>query len=55
LYRMLYLRYFTMLCNNDEYKMMDQDMSIGQLYDLRNEINILISTGWAYSFIMTQL
>ena len=38
---MLGLRYFTMLCNNAEYKKMDQDVSLGQLYDVQNEINIL--------------
>jgi hypothetical protein len=38
---MLGLRYFTMICNNAEYKRMDQDMSQGQLYDVPNEINIL--------------
>jgi len=38
---MLGLRYFTMLCNNAEYQMMDQNMSLGQLYDVQHEINIL--------------
>ncbi len=38
---MLGLRYFTMLCNNAEYKKMDQDMNLGQLYNVQNEINIL--------------
>ena len=38
---MLGLRYFTMLCNNAEYKKMDQDMSLGQLYKIQNEIKIL--------------
>ncbi len=38
---MLGLRYFTMLSNNAEYKRMDQDMSLGQLYDVQNKINIL--------------
>jgi hypothetical protein len=38
---MLGLRYFTMLYNNAEYKKMDQDTSLGQLYDVQNEINIL--------------
>ncbi len=38
---MLGLRYFTMLCNYAEYKRMDQDRSLGQLYDVQNEINIL--------------
>ncbi len=32
------LRYFTILCNIDEYKRMGQDLSIGQLYDVHNEI-----------------
>jgi hypothetical protein len=30
-----------MLCNNAEYKKMGQDMSLGQLYNVQNEINIL--------------
>jgi hypothetical protein len=30
---MLGLSYFTMLCNDAEYKNMDQDESLGQLYD----------------------
>jgi hypothetical protein len=30
-----------MLCNNAEYKKMDQDTSLGQLYYIQNEINIL--------------
>jgi len=38
---MLGLRYFAMLCNNAEYKKMDQDISRGQLYDVQNKINIL--------------
>jgi hypothetical protein len=38
---MLGLRYFTMLRNNAEYKRMDQDVSLGQLYNVQNEINIL--------------
>jgi hypothetical protein len=38
---MLGLRYFTMLCNNAEYKKMDHDTSFGQLYNVQNEINIL--------------
>jgi len=32
------LRYITMLCNNDEYKKMGQDLSLGQLYDIYNKI-----------------
>ena len=35
------LRYFNTLCNNAEYQKMDQDMSLGQLYDVQNEIKIL--------------
>jgi len=35
---MLDLRYFTMLCNIVEYKNMDQDDSLGQLYDVQIEI-----------------
>jgi hypothetical protein len=38
---MLGLRYFTMLCNNAEYKKIDQVVSRGQLYSVQNEINIL--------------
>ncbi len=30
-----------MLCKDAEYKNMDQDMSLGQLYDVQNEIKIL--------------
>jgi hypothetical protein len=33
---MLGLRYFTMLCNDVEYKNMDQGESLGQLYDVQN-------------------
>jgi hypothetical protein len=43
---MLGLKYFTMLCNNDEYKKINQGMSLGQLYDVQNEINILYKAGW---------
>ncbi len=35
LYTMLGLRYFNMLCNNAEYKIMDQDESLSQLYDVQ--------------------
>ncbi len=43
-----------MLCNYAEYKKMDQDMSIGQLYDVQNWIKILYKqSGWAYSFPTT--
>jgi hypothetical protein len=38
---MVGLRCFTMLCNNAEYKKMGQDMSLGQLYNVQNKINIL--------------
>jgi hypothetical protein len=40
---MLGLRYFTMLCNNVEYKNMDLDVSWGQLYDVQIEIKISTS------------
>jgi hypothetical protein len=44
-----------MLCNYAEYKKMDQDVSLGQLYNAQDEINILYKAlGWAYSFSMTQ-
>jgi hypothetical protein len=51
---MLELRYFTMLCNNTEYKEMDQDVSLGQLYKIQNEDPIQ-SKGWASSLPMTTL
>ncbi len=38
---MVGLRYCTVLCKDAEYKNMDQDMSLGQLYDVQNEIKIL--------------
>ncbi len=38
---MLGLRYCTMLCKNAENKRMDQGKSLGQLYDVQNEIKIL--------------
>jgi hypothetical protein len=41
---MLGLRYFTMLCNYAEYKSMEQNGSLGQLYNVQNEINILYKT-----------
>jgi hypothetical protein len=45
------LRYFTMLCNDAEYKNMDQDESLGQLYDEQNWIKIYYKqSGWTYSF-----
>ncbi len=34
LYKMLGVRYFTMLCNNAEYMRMDLDLNQGQLYDV---------------------
>ncbi len=37
---MLGLSYFTMLCNDAEYKNMDQDESLGQLYDVQIWIKI---------------
>jgi hypothetical protein len=30
------VRYFTMLCNNAEYKRMDQNLNPDQLYDVHN-------------------
>ncbi len=48
-------KYFTVQCNNAEYKRMDQDLSLGQLYDVHNQIQISTSNGWAYSFITTIL
>jgi hypothetical protein len=48
---MLGLRYFTTLCNDVEYKSMDQDESSGQLYDVQIQIKIFYKqSGWAYSF-----
>jgi hypothetical protein len=38
LYIMFRLRYFTIVCNANEYKMMGQGASLGQLYDVKNEI-----------------
>ena len=53
---MLGLRYFTMLCNDAEYKNMDQDEILGQLYDVQIWIKVFYKqSGWAYSFSMTQL
>jgi hypothetical protein len=37
---MFRLRYFTIVCNANEYKMMGQGASLGQLYDVQNEIKI---------------
>jgi hypothetical protein len=51
---MLGLRYFTILCNDVEYKSMDQDESSGQLYDVQIRIKIFYKqSGWAYSFSTT--
>jgi hypothetical protein len=38
---MLELRYFTTGCNNAEYKKIQQDTSLGQLYEIQNEMKIL--------------
>jgi hypothetical protein len=40
LYLMDRIRYFTTICNIFEHKMMGQGVSLGQLYDVQNEINI---------------
>jgi hypothetical protein len=40
LYVMFRLRNFTIVCNANEYKMMGQGASLGQLYDVQNEIKI---------------
>jgi hypothetical protein len=53
LYIMLRLRYFTTICNTNEYIKMGQGTSLGKLYDVDNEIKISKSTCWAYVFIMT--
>jgi len=46
---MLGLRYFNMLCNNAEYKKMDQDKGQGQLYDVQIQIEIFYNqSGWTY-------
>ncbi len=43
-----------MLCKDAEYKNMDQDDSLGQLYDVHNRKKILYKQpGWAYSFPTT--
>ncbi len=43
-----------MLCNDAEYKNMDQDESLGQLYDVQILIKIFYKqSGLAYSFPMT--
>jgi hypothetical protein len=43
-----------MLCNDAEYKNMDQDKSRGQLYDVQIQIKIFYKqSGWAYSFSTT--
>ena len=47
---MLGFKYFTMLCNDAEYKNMDQGESLDQLYDVQNWIKIYYKQpGWAYS------
>jgi hypothetical protein len=38
---MLELKYFTTRCNNAEYKKIQQDTSLGQLYEIQNEMKIL--------------
>jgi hypothetical protein len=51
---MLGLRCFTILCNDAEYKKLDQGESQGQLYDVQNWIKIYYKQpGWAYSFATT--
>ncbi len=43
-----------MLCKDAEYKNMDLDESLGQLYDVQNWIKILYKQpGWDYSFPTT--
>ena len=37
---MFRLSYFTIVCNTNEYKMMGQGSSLGQLYDVHNKIKI---------------
>jgi len=46
--------YFTMLCNYAEYQRMSQDLSLGQLYDVHNEIKISTKHWLALSFTMTK-
>jgi len=44
------------LCNDAEYKNMDQDENQGQLYDVHIWIKIIYKqSGWAYSFSTTKL
>ncbi len=51
---MLGLGYFNMSCNDAEYKNMDQDESLGQLYNVQIQIMIFYKqSGWAYSFSTT--
>ncbi len=53
---MLGLRYFTMLCNDAEYKNMDQGESLGQLYGVQNWIKIYYKQSrWAYSSSTTSI
>ncbi len=48
------LRYFTITCNADEYKMMGQDLSLGQLYDVHNWIEISKTILWAQLMILNR-
>jgi len=51
---MLGLRYFTMMCNDAEYKNMDQDEGLGQLYDVQIQMKLFYKqSGWAYSCSIT--
>ncbi len=41
-----------MLCKDADYKNMEQDESLGQLYDVQNSIKIFYKQpGWAYHFL----
>jgi hypothetical protein len=45
-----------MLCNDLEYKNMEQGESLGRLYNVQNWIKIYYKQlGWAYSFSTTEL
>jgi hypothetical protein len=44
------LRYFIILCNANEYKMMGQGLGPGQLYDVHNQIKNS-DTPWLYQLI----
>ncbi len=51
---MLSLRYCTLLCKSAEYKNMDQDLRLGQLYNVQSKIKILYKAkGWAYFYPTT--